>query len=168
MAGTTTEHPDRFGGGRYFEEFVSGERFVGPSRTLTEADLVAFCGLSGDHNPLHTDEVAAASGRFGARVFHGLFGMAVLTGLLERLALFDGTAIASLGIRGWVFEAPIYIGDTVHPIMEIGTTRLSSSGRSGVLERIMELRRSDGTLLQRGSMDILVATRSGAGRKDAD
>lgn len=69
---------------------------------LTEADLVTFAGLSGDQNPLHTDEIFARRGRFGGRVFHALFGMAVLTGLLERLGLFEGTAVASLGVRDWV------------------------------------------------------------------
>jgi acyl dehydratase len=151
--------------GRYFEEFSSGQRFVGPSRTLTEADLVAFCGLTGDYNALHTDEVAARSGRFGARVFHGLFGMAVTTGLLERLAVFEGTAIASLGVRDWTFEQPIYIGDTVYPVMDIGVTRLSSSGAHGVVERFLQLRRADDVVLQRGAMDILVATRQ-AGRHE--
>jgi len=42
--------------GKYFEEFNIGDKYITASRTVTEADIVAFAGLSGDYNPLHTDE----------------------------------------------------------------------------------------------------------------
>jgi hypothetical protein len=57
--------------GRLFGEFTTGQRFETPGRTITETDIVAFAGLTGDYNPVHTDEVFAADTEFGLRNNHG-------------------------------------------------------------------------------------------------
>ena len=61
-------HSDRL----YFEDLPLDKTFVTSGRTITEADLVAFAGLSGDFNSLHVDETFAASTPFGGRIAHGL------------------------------------------------------------------------------------------------
>ena len=66
--------------GMYFDEFEIGQSWTSPSRTITEADLVAFAGISGDYNPLHTDEEYARTTQFGGRLFHGPGVLAVATG----------------------------------------------------------------------------------------
>ena len=58
----------------YFEDVEVGFRFETPSRTVTEADLVAFTGISGDFNPLHTDAAYAAKSIYGERIAHGASG----------------------------------------------------------------------------------------------
>jgi acyl dehydratase len=99
--------------GLWFEDFRSGMRFTTPARTVTEADVVAFTALSGDANPIHTDEVFARRSPFRRRVAHGLLVQSIVTGLAHQVGIFDGTiaAIAEMTIR---FEAPVGIGDTVH------------------------------------------------------
>lgn len=68
----------------YFEDFEVGQRFVTPGRTVTEADVVNFAGVSGDYNPIHTDAEFAKSTPFGQRIAHGLLVLAMLTGLRQR------------------------------------------------------------------------------------
>jgi len=72
--------------GRYFEEFQVGETLVSGRRTITEADVTAFAGLSGDFNPLHIDEVFAQSTPFKGRIAHGLLVVAIRARRVNRTA----------------------------------------------------------------------------------
>lgn len=57
--------------GKYFEEFKIGEEFISPGRTVTESDIVSFAGLSGDYNPLHTNEEFAKESVYKGRIAKG-------------------------------------------------------------------------------------------------
>ena len=142
--------------GRYFEELDVGDVFVSPARTVTEADVVAFAGLSGDYNALHTDEELARASPFGRRIAHGMLGMSILTGLTARLGLFEGTAIAFLGLE-WRFTAPIFIGDTVHCELEILEKRETRNAERGVLVRGARLVNQRGEVTQEGTSTIMIA-----------
>jgi acyl dehydratase len=72
----------------YFEDFSEGQTFLTQRRTLTESDVVTFAAWSWDTNPVHTDAVHAAAGRFGERIGHGLLGMSVAMGLASRLGVY--------------------------------------------------------------------------------
>lgn len=98
---------------KYFEDFVVGEEFVSPGRTVTETDIVQFAGLSGDYNSIHTDEEYAKKSFFGKRVAHGLLVLSIMSGLWVRLGIFEGTVIAFYGIDKLRFTKPVFIGDTV-------------------------------------------------------
>ena len=89
----------------HFEDVEVGFRFETPRRTITEADLVAFAGVSGDFNPLHTDAVFAAQTIYGERIAHGALIVSLATGLRQRAGLFDGTLMGLLEIRSWRFIA---------------------------------------------------------------
>src|SRR5918996_4991090 len=96
---------------RWFEEIEVGEQYQSPARTITEADIVIFAGLSGDYNVVHTDAEFMKTSTFGERIAHGLLGLSIQAGLLSR-AMPPYATIASAGLR-WKFKAPIRIGDTI-------------------------------------------------------
>ncbi|MBU0492711.1 MAG: dehydratase [Chloroflexi bacterium] len=106
--------------GRYFEELGVGAGLVTPARTITETDLVMFSGLTSDYNQLHTDVEFAAAAPFGARIAHGLLVLSYAMGLLARTGVFEGTAIAFMGLE-CKFKKPVYIGDTIR--LRVGITR---------------------------------------------
>ncbi|MBB6627593.1 MaoC family dehydratase N-terminal domain-containing protein [Nocardioides sp. KIGAM211] len=109
-----------------FEEFYVGQNWVSPSRTITDADIVNFAGLSGDFHPLHTDEEFARSTSLDGRVFHGPGVYAVAIGLESRLGIKEGTAIAYLGMD-WNLRAPVMAGDTIRVEQVVAASRASTS-----------------------------------------
>jgi acyl dehydratase len=141
--------------GRYFEDFTVGEKFITPARTITETDVVIFSGLSGDYNPLHTDEEFGKKTRFGRRIAHGALGIAVMTGLVSRLGLSDGTVIAVMDIK-WAFHAPLFIGDTVHGEVTVASLEPTRKPDRGMLLRETVLVNQKGERLQSGSMRLMV------------
>jgi acyl dehydratase len=147
----------------YFEDLHEGQSFTTPGRTVTEADLVAFAGLSGDYNSIHTDAEFARGTAYGQRVVHGLLGVSILTGLMDRLGIFDGSAIAMLGIDEWRFRAPIFIGDTITVEMTITALRRTSSGDRGIVGRHFRIRNQRDETVQEGSIGLMIRCREGGG-----
>jgi 3-hydroxybutyryl-CoA dehydratase len=94
----------------YYEELKIGTTTRSRGRTITEADVVGFAGLSGDWHPLHTDAEYAAKGPFGARIGHGMLTLAVCTGLMT---LSPVTVEAFYGMDRVRFIRPVRLGDTI-------------------------------------------------------
>jgi acyl dehydratase len=88
-------------------------------RTITEADVVNFAGVSADYNLIHTDIAYSADSIFEQRVAHGLLVLSVASGLAMRTGLLEGTVIAWRDIRDWRFSQPVFIGDTIHVELEV-------------------------------------------------
>jgi len=147
---------------KYLEDLHAGDTFTSAARTITESDLTAFAGLSGDFNPIHTDVEFAKETPYGQRVVYGLLGLSMLTGLLDRTGLFSGSAIAMLGIRDWTFTAPLFIGDTIRFRLTIVDVRRARSGDRGVVQRHFELMNQRDEVVQKGHIDILVRARETA------
>jgi len=103
----------------FLEDFDVGMTFETPRRTVTEADVVAFAGVSGDFNPLHTDEEFAKSGPFGRRIGHGVLTLAVLTGLWDRLGFLTGSVEAFYGIDKLRFTRPVFFGDSLRATVKV-------------------------------------------------
>jgi acyl dehydratase len=143
----------------YLEDFKAGQEFLTPARTITEGDVTAFAGLSGDYNPLHTDAEFSAKTQFGQRIAHGMLGFSVMTGLGSRLGIFDGSVLAFLGIEEWKFRKPIFIGDTIHARMTVAEVRPASKPGTGVLKRLVEVVNQRGEVAQSGTLVTLVRTR---------
>ena len=143
----------------YFEDFEVGDTFVTPSRTVGESEISTFAGLSGDFNPIHTDDTFAQASPFGQRIAHGLLGLSVMTGLSIRLGIWEASTIALLGIEEWRFLGPIFAGDTVHAVVEIAGKRATSDGRRGVLDRRYTLVNQRGEAVQQGRLPLLVKCR---------
>ena len=140
--------------GMYFDEFEVGQSWDSPARTITEADVVAFAGLSGDFNPLHTDEEYARTTAFGGRIFHGPGVFAVATGLESRLGIKEGTAIAFLGMT-WNLKAAVRIGDTIHVHQTVATTRPTSKGDRGIVTFDVEVLNQRGEVCQDGQWVVM-------------
>src|SRR5438128_12523796 len=119
--------------GRFFEDFKVGEVLVTGRRTVEAGDVSRFAGLSGDFNPLHTDEVFAKQTPFGARVAHGILTLAVSNGQQNLAGWFEGTTLALLGLDRVRFTAPVRFGDTVHTAMTVKECRASSKPDRGVV-----------------------------------
>jgi len=143
----------------YFEDLESGQHWASVGRTVTETDVVAFAGLSGDFNPIHLDAESTKTGIFGQRVAQGLLGLSMATGFLDSLGLFKESMGAMLGIDEWKFLGPIFIGDTLHLELSIESLRLSSKGNAGVVKRRLKLVNQTGDVLQDGFITVLVLVR---------
>lgn len=97
----------------YYEDFSDGREFESRGRTITEADIVAFAGLSGDFVELHTNEEYARQSMFGRRIAHGALIFSISTGLVTQLNLVNETVLAFYGVDRLRFTRPVFIGDTV-------------------------------------------------------
>jgi 3-hydroxybutyryl-CoA dehydratase len=142
--------------GMYFEEFEVGQRVVSPGRTVTEADVVGFAGLSGDFTAIHTDAEYARQTVFEQRVAHGLLGMAIASGLLVRSGLIEGTVIAFREINKWKFSQPMFIGDTVHVEVEVAECKPLPRLGGGSVDLILDLKKQDGKSVMKGRWTVLV------------
>lgn len=100
---------------KFFDDFRVGEEFVTHGRTLTEADVANFAGVTGDINPLHMDEEYAKKTRFGRRVPHGQLIFVLALGLAERVIapLFHDSIVAFYGLDKMRFVKPVFMGDTI-------------------------------------------------------
>ncbi|WP_249675754.1 phenylacetic acid degradation bifunctional protein PaaZ [Pseudomonas abieticivorans] len=100
-------HPFR----RHFEDLRIGESLLTHRRTVTEADLVNFGCLSGDHFYMHFDDIAARQSQFGKRIAHGYFVLSAAAGLFVSPA--PGPVLANYGLDTLRFINPVGIGDTI-------------------------------------------------------
>jgi acyl dehydratase len=149
--------------GTFFSDFQVGQAFTSGGRTVTEADVVLFAGLSGDYNPLHTDETFAAKTPFGRRIAHGMLSVAISTGLGQTLGIFEGTTIALVG-QTFEYKGPVFFGDTIRLRLTVETTTPSSKGGKGVVVFRSDVLKQDDTVAVTGTWTVLFRDRvAGAG-----
>ena len=150
---------DRSKLGYTYDDLYVGMAFRSPGRTITDADLVAFAGLTGDYSELHTSDVYARNSQFGRRVAHGMLGLAYAHGLMwARTGELRETAVAFLGISEWQFVAPLFVGDTMFVDYRIAELRDSKSRPTQAIATFdVEVVNQDGTLVQRGRKALLVS-----------
>jgi oxepin-CoA hydrolase/3-oxo-5,6-dehydrosuberyl-CoA semialdehyde dehydrogenase len=103
----TPLHPFR----SHFEELQIGDSLLTHRRTVTEADVVNFGGISGDYFYMHFDEEAAKNSAFGKRIAHGYFVLSAAAGLFVSPAV--GPVLANYGLDTLRFVKPVGIGDTI-------------------------------------------------------
>jgi 3-hydroxybutyryl-CoA dehydratase len=136
---------------RSFDELKEGERFATRGRTVTEADVVLFAGLTGDTHPQHTDAEWSARSRFGERIAHGLLVLSYAAGLVP----FDPERVVALRRVGdVVFKHPARIGDTVHVEGEVSERRKldEQHGLVGCRWRVLNQR---GKLVARATVEVV-------------
>ncbi|MCP8897464.1 MaoC family dehydratase N-terminal domain-containing protein [Shinella daejeonensis] len=142
----------------FFEQFTVGQDWKTPRRTVTEADIVLFAGMTGDYNPVHTDEVFARQTPFGTRILHGPAVFAIATGLEFRLGLKEGTAIAFLGMT-WDLKAPVKIGDTIHVYQRVESVRPTKNPARGIVGFWVEVRNQNDEICQQGEWKVMFHAR---------
>ena len=134
--------------GLYWEEWEINAEFESSARTVTEADIVMFAGLSGDYNPLHIDEEFCKKTQFGTRIAHGPLVYAIAAGLLFQLHLYDDTLIAFLGFDSLKFTKPVKAGDTIHARIKVLEKRETSNPQRGVMKRQLQVFNQRGEVVQ--------------------
>jgi acyl dehydratase len=146
----------------WFEDYAVGETFITPGRTVTEADVGAFAGLTGDYNRLHTDAEYMRTSIYGERIAHGLLGLSFANGLKYRTDMDPDGVLAFLGLT-WSFVAPIRFGDTIHAVLRVESLRETSKPDRGVMVQAVELRNQRGEVVQRGEFTMLLRRRPAGG-----
>ena len=145
-------HPFR----KHFEDLAVGDSLLTHRRTVGEADIVAFGGISGDYFYMHFDEIAAKESPFGKRIAHGYFVLSAAAGLFVSPA--PGPVLANYGLDALRFVKPVGIGDTIRARLtckrKIDRNRKDAKGvGQGVVAWDVEVTNQDGELV--ASYDIL-------------
>ena len=145
--------------GLYLEDFEIGKAYYSPARTITEADVMNFAGLSGDFNPLHTDEEFAKQNLFGTRIAHGALGFIISTGLSNQMGIYEGTTIAFLECTV-KYPAPLKIGDTVHICVTPTELKHSSKPGRGILKQKVQLINQTDTVVMETDQVLMMKSRA--------
>lgn len=155
----TAMHPFR----SYFEDLQIGDSLLTHRRTVGEADIVAFGGISGDYFYMHFDEVAAKDSPFGKRIAHGYFVLSAAAGLFVSPA--PGPVLANYGLDTLRFVKPVGIGDTIQARLtakrKIDRNKVDAKGvGQGVVAWDVEVSNQHGELVASYDILTLVAKRS--------
>ena len=142
--------------GMFFEEFSAGQKVVTMGRTVTEADVVSFAGLSGDFNQIHTDGAYARGTPYGQRIAHGLCVLSIASGLAVQTGIMEGTVLAFREILEWKFSQPVFFGDTIHVVLEVIETKPLPRLGAGAVTLTLDVLNQDGKSVQKGKWSVLM------------
>jgi acyl dehydratase len=145
--------------GYYFEDYSIGQTLMTRGRTITEADIVAFAGLTGDYNPMHTDAEVMKSSVFGQRIAHGMLVLSYAVGQVYQLGFLEGRVIAFRGLE-MKFSLPVFIGDTLHVEIEITDKKDMLRLGGGMITAAVRIVNQHGKVVQAGDWSILVVSRA--------
>ena len=119
--------------GLTYEQFEMGAVYPSQARTVTEADVANFAGLSGDFNPLHTDAEFAKTTPMGERIAHGVLILAMATGMANWMGIFEGTTLALME-QVTRYKGAVKFGDTIRLEMEVIEKKPTSKPEKGVVK----------------------------------
>ena len=147
----------------YLDDVEVGQEWTSLCRTVTQADLVNFAGVSGDFNPIHMDHEFARGTVFRRPIAHGLLVFSLASGL----GLYSPPmrTLAFLSIREWHFREPVFIDDTIHVITKVLEKQVKRHGRRGVVTWQRRIVKQDAKVVQEGITVTLVEGRA-AGKGD--
>jgi acyl dehydratase len=116
-----------------FRDFEPGRSFRTGGRTVTEADIMTFAGLTGDFYGLHTDEEFARRTQFGGRIAHGLLTLTQAVGLVVLSGRYSDCVIALLGIDRMRAQEPVRAQDTISVEVTVAERRETKRADRGVV-----------------------------------
>ena len=140
----------------FFDDFNIGDEMISPRRTITEADLVQFTGLSGDFNPLHIDEEFAKQTPYKTRIAHGLLSVSVVTGLQSLMGNVNGSTLGLLEMN-WRFKKGVIPGDTIHAKFVVKEKRETSKKDRGILTRGVFVYNERNEIVSEGEIILLMS-----------
>ena len=144
----------------YLEDLAEGQKIETERRVVSAADIDAFCELSGDHNPLHTDDEQARAAGFAGRIAHGLLVLSIATGLRSEE---DDWAIGAYLEESRRFVEPVLPGDEIHSVSEITEVRRSRSKPDrGIVTLHVATRNQRDEIVLEGTDVVLVGARGEA------
>ncbi len=138
----------------FWEDLEEGTEHSSSGRTVTEADVVNFAGLSGDFNNMHIDEEFAKKTVFGTRVAHGVLVLSISTGLwftMPRLA-----TVAFMGLEDWRFSGAVMPGDTIHITRKLAEKKEHKRPNMGFFTFEVNVLNQKDEVVQKGKWVILV------------
>lgn len=137
------------------DQLEVGSRYVSRGRTITEADIVSWCSLTGDWHVLHSDAAYAARSSFGQRIAPGLLVLAYAAGLGVPP---DSEAIlANYGCTNVRFVAPVFIGDTLHLEASVKSIRPRREGVDAIVTFDWDMFNQNGAMVMKSDLLILMA-----------
>ncbi|MBL8134893.1 MAG: MaoC family dehydratase N-terminal domain-containing protein [Anaerolineae bacterium] len=148
--------------GLYFEDINVGDRMVTRGRTITEADIVQFAGLTGDYNPMHTNAEYMKTHPMGQRVAHGMLTLSYAVGQAYQLGFMERTVLAFRGLE-MKFSLPVVIGDTVHVELSVREKKEARRIGGGLITLDVKILNQDGKTVQSGEWTVMMALKEGAG-----
>ncbi|MBY0229466.1 MAG: MaoC family dehydratase N-terminal domain-containing protein [Gemmataceae bacterium] len=148
----------------YFDDVAVGQEWRSLGRTVTEADIVGFAGISGDFNPIHMDHHFARATPFGKPIAHGLLVLSIASGL--SLNAPPMRTMAFLQLRDWQFKGPVFVGDTVSVATRVLEKKERSRGRRGEVSWQRQVLNQEGKVVMEGVSVTLVEGRAMAKREE--
>jgi acyl dehydratase len=142
----------------FFDDVEVGQEWRSLGRTITEADIVNFAGLSGDFNPIHIDHHFAKTTPFRRPIAHGLLIFSIGSGL--GLHAPPMRTLAILEIREWKFRDPVFPGDTIHVVSKVLDKQIRGRGKRGEIAWQRQFFNQDGRLVMEGVSVTLVEGRA--------
>lgn len=134
---------------------AQGQVYETTGRTVTETDIVAFCGLSGDFTRLHIDEEFARSLPHGTRIAHGPLVSAIAIGLATWTGIFGDRVIGALS-TSWSYLAPVKAGDTLKAWITIAELRPTSKPGRQLAAYDFSVKNQHGAEVQTGRLTVIL------------
>ena len=141
----------------YFDDVEVGQEWESFGRTITEADIVQFAGVSGDFNPIHMDHEFARTTVFRRPIAHGLLVFSIGSGL--GVAFPPMRTLALLKFHEWHFREPVFPGDTIRVQGRVLQKEARGRGRRGEITWQRRIVNQQGKVVQEGLVVTLVEGR---------
>ena|SRR5947209_7974075 len=141
----------------YFDDVAVGQEWESVGRTITEADIVNFAGLSGDFNPIHLDHEFAKTTPFRRPIAHGMLVFSIGSGLSTGCP--PMRTVAFLGIREWKFSGTVFPGDTIRVMTKVLSKEVRGRGKRGEIAWHRAVVNQDGKVVQQGISVTLIECR---------
>ncbi len=140
-----------------YNEVNIGDVFISASRTVSEADIMTFAGMTGDNNEIHTSEAYAKTTAFGTRIAHGLLTLGIANGLYVRMGLFENSVM--LEIKEWKIPKPVKLGDTIRLRLTIEDKRPTKKPDKGICNMRYEVLNQNDEVVAGGLLIRMVPIR---------